>query len=278
MSGMPDIQALLPERHGSRRFRRYAHYQHAAADAVVPLVAQELPRAALAMPIGFVQSGERFLPVAVQGLVPGRNLWVAADGRWLGAYVPALYRSYPFLLAPTEDGRQVLCVDEASGLLSDAEGEPLFTENGQPMQAVRDILDFLSKVSDNRVATERMCATLGDLKLLRPWPIQIQTEQGVQPVQGLWQVDEAALNQLPSAEFETLRQSGALPMVYCQLLSTQHLPRLGQLAQAHAQFEARMKAAAGTSGQAAGLPTTATGDLDLEFLKGSETLTFGNLG
>ena len=57
-------------------------------------------------------------------------------------------------------------------------------------------------------------------------------------------------------------------MAYCQLLSMQHLQTLGQLAQAHDQAKA----------QAANkLPTNASGELDLEFLNSSGTISFGQL-
>lgn len=49
------------------------------------------------------------------------------------------------------------------------------------------------------------------------------------------QIDETALNALPADAFETLRQAGALPLAYCQMLSMQHLQVLGKLVQAHAK-------------------------------------------
>ena len=69
---------------------------------------------------------------------------------------------------------------------------------------------------------------------------------------------------LPAEAFEAVRQSGALPVAYCQLLSMQHLQKLGQLAQAYAA-------------QTTALPQTASGELDLEFLNDSGTISFGAL-
>jgi len=131
---------------GNKRFKRYDSYAFAAKDAIVPLAVRELPRAAMVMPIAFVQADEGFVPVAVQGLSPGKNLFVALDGRWVGRYVPAAYRGYPFLLANTPEGKQVLCFENSSGLLSDNEGEPFF-EGNQPTKAVNDVLNFLNQVS-----------------------------------------------------------------------------------------------------------------------------------
>ncbi len=89
-------------------------------------------------------------------------------------------------------------------------------------------------------------------------------------MEGLFRIDEAALNQLPAEAPIELRNTGALLCAYCQLLSIQHLQTLGQLAAAHAQAEAKAQAS---------LPTQ-NGELDLSFLYGSETLKFfwGNWG
>jgi len=95
----------------------------------------------------------------------------------------------------------------------------------------------------------------------------VQGDTVEQAVEGLFRIDEAALNQLPADAFMELRDSGALVLAYCQLLSMQHLPVLGQLAQLHAQAE-----------QKAALPTTPGGELNLEYLNNSGTISFGNLG
>lgn len=262
---MPKIQVISREHHASRRWQRYADYHFAAQDAVAPLVVQELPRAAMMLSIAFVESDGGFLPVAVQGLKAGHNLFVAADGRWLSAYVPAAYRGYPFRLAATEDGKQVLCVDEDSGLVTDGpEGEPFFNEDGTPAKAVADALDFLIKVQANREATARICALLQRHSLIQPWPIKVQAPEGEQNIEGLHRIDEAALNALPAEAFIELRDAGALPAVYCQLLSMQHLQLLGRLAEAHANA-------------AQSLPATASGDLNLDFMNQGGTITFGNL-
>jgi len=235
---MPNIQVITADTHKERRWRRYSSYRFAAGDALVPLVVQELPKAVLALPIGFVINGEEVTPVAVQGLQPGKNLLVGPEGQWLGGYIPAAYRGYPFLLATTDDGRQVLCIDEESGLTITDDGELFFGDDGQPAPAVAGVLDFLTQVATNRQATTRVCALLHQLRLIQPWPITVRDDSGDKSIAGLCRVDETAFNQLNDADFATLRRAGALPVIYCQLLSMQHLPRLGQLAAAQAKNEA----------------------------------------
>ena len=258
---MPNFQAITRNRHANLRWQRHSTYGFAAQEAVAPLVAAEFPKALLSLPIAFLVAGESFQPYAVQGLTPGKNLLVAHDGRWLGGYTPAIYRGYPFRLATTEDGTQVLCIDEDSGLVSTG-GELFFNDDGTPAKATLDILAFLTQVESNRVATTLACAALQKHQLIQPWAIKIQSAQGEQAVEGLHRIDEAALNQLSAEALLELRDVGALTMAYCQLLSMQHLPVLGQLAQAN---------------DSAAQQAAASAELDLEFLKNDGTISFGYL-
>ncbi len=259
---MPRYQAISKPDFLHLRWKRYENYRFAAQDAVVPLVAQELPRACMSLPIAFTFRGDALTPVAVQGLKPGQNLYVTADGRWVGSYVPAVYRGYPFAMASTDDGQQVLCVDMDSGLVGEEAGELFFDEQGEPSQAVRDVLNFLQQVHANAVATTRMCAALQAEGLIVPWSIVVKGAEGDRPVQGLHRIDEAKWNSLDAEALYRLHQAGAVAMVFCQLLSMQHLQTLGKLTEMHGRV-------------AEPLPVTESGELDLSFLTMENKGRFG---
>ena len=264
---MTDYHAITRERHGHQYWLKQSGHRFAAGDALCPLVAQELPQAMLSLPIGFIVEGDCFVPVAVQGLTPGKNLWVAADGRWLAAYIPAPYRGYPFRMASTEQGEQVLCIDEASGLLSESAGEPFFTEDGTPHQSVVEILNFFTQIEANRQLTRNICIVLQQYGLIQPWPITVQGEQGEQQVEGLFRIDERALNDLTAEDLAAVRDAGGLTVAYCQLLSMQHLATLGTLAQAHAEAK---------KDQLAQEALAEKGELHLGFMNDSGTFSFGH--
>ena len=232
---MTAITPITQTRHAAMRWRRSGSYAFAAGSAVIPLVGAELARAALAFPIALIGEGEAFVPAAVLGLEPNRNLFVASDGRWLGGYVPAALRGYPFVLGRTEDGQQLLCFNEASGLLTDGPpGERFFEDDGTPAETVRQMLDFLTNIEQNRAVTAAACAALQAKDLIEPWPITLKTDQGERKIEGLFRVNEAALNALDDEAFLGLRKTGVLPLAYAQLLSMQQLRVLGELAAAHA--------------------------------------------
>ena len=240
--------AISRERHGERRWRRSASYRFAAQDAVAPIVGAEFAKAALAFPLAFLADESSFLPVAVLALEARTNLFVAPDGRWLGGYVPSAFRGHPFRLLPSATGALVFCIEEESGLAAEGEeGELFFDAKGAIAEPTQRVLDFLSAVEKDRHATSRACAALTAAGVIRPWEITLRDATAPRTLQGLHRIDEAALNALPAERFEVLRQAGALPIAYCQMLSMQHLPMLGKLAEAHAarrQYDEKLAQAA----------------------------------
>lgn len=257
---MNPLTVISREQHENLRWKRFTSYEFAAADAVAPLVVQELRRACLSLPVSFLKTDDGFRLVLVQGLQPGKNLLVGPDGRWLANYIPAAYRSYPFVLGKSEDGRRVLCVREGSGLVGEAEGEPFFDESGEPTQAIKDVLSFIEQVSANAQVTAELCALLAKYELIQPWNVHVKSGRGDVKLEGLYRIDETALNALPADTLAAIRDGGAMPMAYCQLLSMQHLSQLGRLAAHQEAVQAMMQ--------------PETGELDLEFLSGDENIKF----
>lgn len=230
----------------------------------MPLTLTELPKALQSVPIGFIeQSGGVFVPAALLSLQPNKNQFVTADGRWIQAYIPAACRAYPFILAKTEEGQQVLCIDQDSGLVVDGvDGEAFFQEDGQVAPLLQEVLNFLHQTEQSRNVTAAACALLKKYELIKPWPITVKSDGEDKTINGIFQINEGALNKLPADALVEIRDAGALVLAYCQMLSMQHLPVLGQLADAHA------KAAA------AATPVGKTREMNLEFLKKNASIDF----
>jgi hypothetical protein len=258
---MPNYQIITRERHGAKRWLRYTGYAFAMRDAVMPLALAELAKAALSLPIGFIAQGDGFIPAAVMSLQAEKNLFIAADGRWIHGYIPAAIRGYPFRLAKATDGRQVLCIDEDSGLVHDGpDGESFFDDEGKPVHALRDIMNFLEQTEQSRQVAAHACAILNKHQLIKPWPITCQTERGDRKIDGLFRIDETALNQIAADALFEVRNAGGLQIAYCQLISMQHLPALGELTVAHAK--------------AAAQSAMVSGELNLELFKKNDSISF----
>ena len=135
------------------------------------------------------------------------------------------------MLKPDNAEKSILCIDEASGLVveSTEEGNDFFDDENQLVQGIKDMVNFLSQVEANLLVTERVVNALADADLIAPWEINLKQGEEVVPVEGLFSVDEVALNKLDDEDFLTLRKAGGLALAYAQLLSMNQLAVLERL-------------------------------------------------
>ncbi len=198
------------------------------------------------------------------GVHPGSNLYVNPEGQWLGKYIPAVCRTYPFILAKNEaeEGQQVLCIDKDSGLLdSELADQDFFTEDGSLSSYLDKLMQFLAQVNASREATQAICKVLQRHDLLKPWDLKLQLEEGVHGVEGLYCVDEEAMNALSDDAFIELRKAGVLTLAYCQLLSMQRVSLFEQLLKAKSRSDAH----------------SSHGELNLDPADDTGTINFDNL-
>lgn len=120
---MVKIVPVDRERYASKAWRHPVGYGFATRISVLPLGASEFRHAVPAMPIGFVARSGRYIPAALVAVMKARNVFVGPTGQWLGGYVPATLRAYPFSLRRVEGSEPTLCIDEDSGLVADASEE-----------------------------------------------------------------------------------------------------------------------------------------------------------
>ena len=235
---MAKLVPITREQFGGKRWLRFENYRFASHDPVVPVAASELARAALAMPLAFLQLEGRYTLVAVQSLLPQQNMFVAADGRWLGQYVPAFYRGYPFrLLRKPDSDELVLCVDEESGLVVDgtAGGEEFFDKDGNASAVLKPAFEFLVQFERERKAMEQPVAALAEAGVIQPWQIKLGTDKDAKPITGLYAVNEPALTALPDEAVLKLRKVAALTLADVQLVSMGNLGLFERLAKLHGQ-------------------------------------------
>ena len=258
---MPNWTGISKTEHASKHFTPRQGYSFAATQQVVPILLAELSKLIPLYALGFIQKQETHIPVVLTGLGGEQNLFVNADGKWLGTYVPAVLRGYPFALADNQ-GEKVLCIEEDH--LSDSGGQPLFDSEGNLTKPVQDTLNFLNECEKNRKVTEAACRSLQVAGVIETWPLQIKRGGDEEPVQldGLFRISEKALNSLDAETFSGLRKNGALSLAYAQIFSMHQTSRLGELAKLHAQQQKKQQ----------------TPEPDIEQLFGNDdTLNFDNI-
>jgi hypothetical protein len=229
---MSQLHAVNFERHGARSWRKPSGFAHAAGDAVAALGTQEMMQAVPHAALAFAMVQDRYLAVMVQGLEPGCNLLLAANNHWMGGHVPLGYQIYPFQLARNEAGDWLVCVDEASGLVDDAAGgEAFFTPDKQMSPALAEITQKLTQYEGDKEHNRAACAVMAQYELFEPWRLVINSVDGdpAQEVNGLYRINEPALNALSAEALLALRNAGAIAVAYAQLFSMQNIHRLAEL-------------------------------------------------
>lgn len=129
---------------------------------IIELLASEMPAAACTLPIGLVRNGEQgpWTLQAVLGVAQRGNLFVAADGSWLGGYWPLRLRLAPFALAQSETGEYVLCINDDWWQAPETGGYPFYSQGetlGEETAVVRKECETLAT---NHVRTQAACAAL----------------------------------------------------------------------------------------------------------------------
>lgn len=252
-----NIQLITKAAYANKYWQPFANFSFTRHERVAPLVLVELAKAQQSLPVAFAQQGDDYQLVALLGLTEG-NAFINAQGQWFsGVYIPAVFRSYPFRIAKSEDDQYMLCIDEDSGLVTESVGEAFFDADGQASEKVQSILTMLVQVAQNQSVTQAAITALAKYQLIVSWPLTLQVDEGARSIEGLYRIDEAALANLSSAALSELMQSGALLVAYAQLFSMQNLKTLTQLMQAHLSL---------TTQQQASLPITQTGELNLDAL------------
>jgi hypothetical protein len=220
------------ERHAAKKIRLTTDFQFASRFHVAYVTAHEFARAASIYPIVFLEDKENdeFRPVALMGLDAGENLFVDAAGQWDAPYIPAIIRRYPFALSKADEAdRYVVCVDEASDLLSDTDGAPMFDEAGNPTQVIDNVKRYLGELQQMDLMTKAFSQFMVQNNLLTPLNMRVNAANQVRNITGCYVINEERLNNFTDAKFLEVRQKGYLPAVYAHLISLSQIERLAAL-------------------------------------------------
>lgn len=263
---------LNRQRHQYQRWRARQDFRHSSGQSLVPILLGELGQLMGDYALAFTDQGGGYAAVAVLGLGQAEHFFLGPNGQWLADYVPARLRTHPFQLLAAGEGRHVFCIDETH-ISDDSVDEMMFDEEGMSA-SIQEQLSFLQHVEQQNQVTQRACDQLAESGLIEAWPLTLSGEQKQtgkqshndetathdaqnghtrkQTIQGLFRINEAALNALSGDALAKLRASGALALAYSQLLST---PRMQQLAK-RAQWQARLAAHVGQSTALASQPSS----------------------
>lgn len=225
---------LNKEHHQSLRIQPINGFRFAANVHVAAVMVHEFARASAIYPIVFIEDThhDKFYPAALLGLEQNENLFVTEDGHWQAAYIPAVIRRYPFALARLgEDDIFTVCVDEESELVSQQEGNPLFSDSGEPAEVVEQVKRFLGELQQMEVMTEAFCRFLKSHNLFSPLNMQVRVGEKIQNVTGCYVINEQRFANLSDELFLEIRHQHYLAPIYAHLTSLSRTENLAMLKQ-----------------------------------------------
>lgn len=245
-------EPLSREAHGGLAVQQLEKpFAFAGTGHVVPLTVAEFGFAAVSYPIIF--GGDQRMPLAVQGINAGENMFVKNGTYVVGAYVPAYTRRYPFVLASDEaQNRMVVCIERGAEIFCDkskAGSQALFTDAGEPSEYTANAIKFCEDFETERRRTEAFVTLLTDLDLFTTREAiyqQPNPDNTTTPIKmaEYFAVSEEKLAALPAEKLAELRDSGALEKIYNHLTSLVGWDRLVAIATEQAMLRQLQAAAA----------------------------------
>jgi len=216
------------DRHRARRVGPSSSFAFARKANSLYVAGAEFAEAGREYAIVFTRgANQEVVPVVMLGLRARENLFVGDQGQWLGQYVPAFVRRYPFVLAQLAGQAMGVCIDEAFPGLGDEEGEPLFDAQGNNTPFLENALDFLNLYQQEYLRTQAFCRRLEQAGLLTEMNARADLVDGRSfTVGGLLVVDEKKLLALPDALALSLFRAGELHLVSLHVASLPNMKKL----------------------------------------------------
>jgi len=226
---MTSIKAINSSSHSKTKIKSNPSFIQSKNKHFAPVLVQEFIAASQEFPIVFIKDAEtgQFNAVALLGLKPSENLFFNEEV-WQASYVPQALTLYPFLIHQEEGSdNALLCFDEDSPLVNEAEGKALFDENGTQEKWLAEqgetVVDYVEKTE----ITKHFIKLLLGKELLSPQSLNLKIDgQEEYTLAGLYVINEEKLNALSDSDFTELRKTGAIPAIYASLMSMQRVHQL----------------------------------------------------
>ncbi len=225
---------LQNDKHAKLKVVESGDYTRYKGQHLYPIITQDFFTLASEFPLVFVKNSDTgdFVPVAVMGLREGHNLYCQTE-EYLGLVVPVSFTNAPFSIAKMDpEGEQfAVMIDEESPLLSEETGQTLFKEDGERTEYFDKRVDSIVNVAQQTLNTQAICKDLAAKELFMTQQLQLRHRPDAPSynIDGIYTVNEEALNALSDEDYLDLRKRGLLGMIYAHLTSLQQFRRVSKL-------------------------------------------------
>ncbi|USD21827.1 SapC family protein [Microbulbifer variabilis] len=186
-------------------------------------------------PIIFLKSQEEnaLESCALLGIKPGQNLFIQQD-KWLGGYIPATLRAYPFYLHYKDqlETNPIICVDSSSLSLGSLDGNRsrLFDDEGQATNALLQARNLLNGIHQQKSNNKEFIRCLTEMELFQEQVVVVDLPGNTKHrLTGVFCVTSERMNALDDNDFLRLKERGYLAPIYAHMLSLHQSTNLSRL-------------------------------------------------
>ncbi|BBP45134.1 peptidase [Thiosulfatimonas sediminis] len=234
--------AVSSEKHREFGYAAKQPFKFAAMLDFLPLSYEEITKLNGLFPICFRHvSGRIEFGIPTHFIAANNALVHPGNGKFLLPYVPAVLRRYPFQLAKLSDGKMSLVVAEEADFAKH-HGDAIVDAQGALTAKGKQLQEFLVKLNARFEQMQKALQLLAKLQLFKPIRFELPETVDVPARADLLQIDEQKLNALSAQDLLELRDAGALPLIYSNLLNAHLLPRLSQAVEVFAKLNQGVKA------------------------------------
>jgi len=190
----------------------------------VPIVAEEFAQIAAFCPIFLAKDSETgaFYFGAMLGFHEGQNLFI--DEPNAARFRPLHARRLPFYTAGED-----LAIDLGNARVNTVEGEPLFTDAGEPTEYLNNVMEMFRRLRRGEEQTKLFIQTMLELDLVEPVDIDIKFDDGEHiEIDGLYGIKRTAVGELSDDQALMLFRRGYLYLAHVTIMSLTQLPALIQ--------------------------------------------------
>ncbi|MEC7126562.1 MAG: SapC family protein [Pseudomonadota bacterium] len=230
---MSKFVPLAKDQHAKLRVIQSGDYTRYRQQNLIPIVVRDFFTLSAEFPLVFVtnESTEDFMPVAIMGLQEGKNIYCQEEP-FPAQVIPVGFGNAPFAITATDEKREqfAVLIDEESSLLSESEGDRVFTDDGEKTEYMEARVEGLVQAAQQHHQTQEITKYLVEKSLLTTQQVRLQhrPDGRLYNIDGIHVVDEQKFNELSDEDFLDMRSRGLVALVYAHLNSLQQLRRVSE--------------------------------------------------
>ena len=227
---MANFVPVRKDQHQNLKLAATRDLSHVAKQHIVPITAAEFSQASASFPVVVVKDPEssRFRSVVMLGLESGENVFYG-EASWNALYVPLSVGVVPFSLGldPEKEKTLTACIDLDSPLVGEDKDVPLFEENGDEAEVLKNFQKSLARLYDNEVMTEKFLKVMADHDLFQEVELIMTSNNGEKKkLVGIYTINESKVKELADDVVLDFHKRGLFVPIYAMLGSLGQLNRL----------------------------------------------------